>query len=55
MSRVSSDEIRDGRVFNGFDYSIQMWVKGGIVTTVGNNPKKYAGLSIYDIPEAEER
>ena len=31
MSRQSSDEIKNGLVFNGYDYSLQVWVKNGVV------------------------
>lgn len=31
MSRLSNDEIREGRVWNGFDYQLQVWVQEGIV------------------------
>jgi hypothetical protein len=29
MSRESSDEYRNGRLFNGFDYENQSWVLDG--------------------------
>jgi hypothetical protein len=31
MTRVSGDEIRHGRVWNGFDYELQVWVSNGII------------------------
>ncbi len=31
MSRESTDEIKNGRVFNGFDYSLQVWVRNGVI------------------------
>jgi hypothetical protein len=54
MSRISGDEIRDGRVFNGFDYELQVWVRDGIITDVGLGADKYARRSIFEIPEAEQ-
>ena len=29
MSRVSRDEIVDGKLINGYDYQCQAWVKDG--------------------------
>ena len=35
--RLSGDEIdKDGTVKNGFDYLLQVWVKGGIVQRCGH-------------------
>lgn len=31
MTRVSDDELREGYVFHGFDYNIQVWVVDGVV------------------------
>lgn len=66
MTRVSSDEIRDGRVWNGFDYQLQVWVKDGIILDCEHpeymrrdgpccDRNRYAGQSILDISEAEHR
>lgn len=38
MSRVSIDEIKDGIVYNGFDYNLQVWVINGIVQNC-NHPQ----------------
>ena len=48
MSRQSSDEVRNGRVYNGFDYHLQVWVCDGIIQPVGLG-KHLAGLSIYKV------
>ena len=54
MSRESSDEIRDGRVYNGFDYALQVWVVDGIIQPVGLG-RALAGQSIYDVAGAQAR
>ena len=36
MSRLSGDEIKDGVVFNGFDYELQVWVEDGKVLRCGH-------------------
>lgn len=54
MSRLSSDEIRNGRVYNGYDYQLQVWVVNGIITDTGQGGR-LAGQSIYDQPNAEYR
>ena len=54
MSRQSGDEIRDGRVFNGYDYRLQVWIREDIVQAVGNRPD-LVGQSIYSVQGAEER
>lgn len=54
MSRLSGDEIRDGRVYNGFDYALQVWVRDGIIQPVGLG-KWLMGQSIYDVEGAEDR
>ena len=54
MSRQSQDEIRDGRVYNGFDYALQVWVVEGIIQAVGRGAA-LAGQSIYAVQGAEER
>lgn len=54
MSRQSSDEIKDGRVYNGFDYALQVWVINGICQPVGLG-RALAGQSIYAVDGAEER
>ena len=54
MSRESSDEIRDGRVYNGFDYALQVWVLDGIIQDVGLG-RDLVGQSIYTVEGAQER
>jgi hypothetical protein len=62
----ADDEIHRGRVFNGFDYRLQIWVKQGVVLTC-NHPEsmragsqvccdqhRYAGRSILELEGAEE-
>ena len=36
MSRQTSKEMKNGLVFNGFDYELQVWVKDGIVQMCGH-------------------
>jgi hypothetical protein len=66
MSRVSGDEFRHGRVWNGFDYELQVWVRNGIIQNCGHpammrtqdgpccNAYHLAGQKILDIPRAEK-
>ena len=54
MSRMSGDEIKDGRVYNGFDYALQVWVQDGIIQSIGLG-KALAGQSIYAVKGAEQR
>ncbi len=60
MSRESTDEIRNGRVFNGYDYSLQVWVGNGVILTCAHpgsmgprccNQRIQAGRRIADFPE----
>jgi len=37
MSRTSSDEIKDGRVWTGFDYALQCWVVSGVIQDCGHS------------------
>lgn len=65
--RESGDEIKDGVVFNGFDYELQVWVKDGIVQKCGHrfdidsvmgtccNAGRYVGQKLADIPGHEVR
>jgi hypothetical protein len=67
MTRLSGDEIRGGRVWNGFDYELQVWVAKGIVQCCGHpatirlqgrsccNTYRLAGRSTLDLPNAERR
>ena len=36
MTRLSGDERRDGYVWNGFDYALQVWVIDGIAQRCGH-------------------
>ena len=68
MTRSSRDELHPatGRVWNGFDYQLQVWVRNGIVDPGGHpaemrtngpccNQHAYAGQSILEIRGAETR
>lgn len=65
MTRTSRDEIKDGYVWNGYDYSLQVWVVNGIIQDCCHPEemkkgdccptKKLAGQRISDIPGAEKR
>ena len=53
MTEADENQVdADGAVFNGFDYSLQVWVVGGVVQMCGHpdaaargccNASKYAG------------
>jgi hypothetical protein len=64
MTRTSDDLIRNGRVWDGFDYSLQVWIVEGIVQRCGHparmrehgpccNQDLYAGRPVAEIPGAE--
>ena len=65
MTRASRDELREGCVFNGFDYKAQVWIVGGVVQPCGHptsmrrggvtccNAYRYAGQRIAEVPGAE--
>lgn len=65
MTRLSKDEIRDGRVWRGFDYNLQVRVDQGIVQDCGHpdemkrndccNAHRLAGQHLFNIPGAEVR
>ena len=56
MSRQSHDELdSNGRIFNGFDYNLQVWVKDGVCQNVGNGAVTYRGQLVEGIREAEVR
>jgi len=68
MTRSSRDELHPatGRVWNGFDYRLQVWVWDGIVQPCGHPARMrtsgpccgqhaYAGRSILEIEGAEAR
>ncbi|KKL12908.1 hypothetical protein LCGC14_2531060 [marine sediment metagenome] len=54
MSRESTDEIRNGRVFNGFDYSLQVWVKNGTCQDCAH-PRSMGSLTPKKIPCCNQR
>jgi len=66
MSGLSIGDIFLGRVFNGYDYALQVWVKEGIIQRCGHpdsmrpggrpccNAFKLAGKSIHEVKGAEE-
>jgi len=52
MGRFDKDHYKDGEVYNGFDYALQVWVKDGIVQICGHlsdecgcNQRKYAEMT----------
>ena len=65
VTRLSKDEIKHGRVWNGYDYSLQVWVVDGVIQDCGHpeemkakgccNTHKLTGRKILDIAEAEAR
>lgn len=65
MTRSSGDEIKGGYVWNGYDYSLQVWVVNGAVRDCSHpeemkkesccNANRLAGQRITDIPGAEKR
>ena len=68
MTRSSRDELdpATGRIWNGFDYRLQVWVRDGIVQPCGHparmrtsgpccNQHAYAGRLILEIDGAEAR
>jgi len=66
MNRLGANDIFLGRVFNGYDYALQVWVKEGIIQPCGHhnsmrlggqpccNAFKLAGKSIHEVKGAEE-
>lgn len=36
MSRASADQYKDGKLFNGYDYDNQTWVREGIIQRCGH-------------------
>jgi len=66
VTRLSGDEVRDGYVWNGFDYALQVWVTDGIVQRCGHPAAMsrpapccaafaLAGQRINRIPGAQRR
>ena len=65
MTRLSSDEIRGGYLFNGFDYNINVWVVDGVIRRCAHpasmrprgvpccNAYRYAGQPIAQMHSAE--
>ena len=54
MSRMSQDELKNGYVWNGYDYQLQVWVRFGIVQDIGNRPD-LVGREIETIDGAQVR
>jgi hypothetical protein len=64
---MSGDEIRRSRMWNGFDYELQVWVVGGIIQNCGHpammrfqdrpccNAYRLAGQKILDVPNAQSK
>lgn len=65
MTRSSRDEVREGYVWNGYDYSLQVWVIEGIIRNCCHpvkmkkegccNGNRLAGRRISSVPGAEKR
>ena len=67
MTRLSGDQIRFGRVWNGFDYDLQVWVVDGIIQPCGHpdtmrspknsccNAYRLAGQNILNVPNAQRK
>jgi hypothetical protein len=66
VTRLSGDELRNGFVWNGFDYALQVWVVDGVVQRCGHPPAmarhgsccaafSLAGRRIDTIPGAQRR
>jgi len=67
MTRLSGDQIRFGRVWNGFDYDLQVWVVDGIIQPCGHpdtmrsperpccNAYRLAEQKILEVPDAQIR
>lgn len=67
MTRLSANEYRDGYVWDGFDYSLQVWVIDGAIQPCAHpltmrqrfrpccNQHWLAGLKITEVEGAERR
>ena len=65
MTQFGRVEIREGHVWNGFDYSLQVWVVDGIFQDCGHpegmkkenccNGQRLAGRRITRVAGAEKR
>jgi hypothetical protein len=66
VTRLSGDVLRNGFVWHGFDYALQVWVVDGIVQRCGHPPAMarrgpccaafvLAGRRIDEIPGAQRR
>jgi hypothetical protein len=66
VTRLSGDALRDGYVWNGFDYALQVWVIDGVAQSCGHPvamPRggaccpalRLAGRRIEMIPGAQRR
>ena len=59
MSRLSNDEFDGkGNLVNGFDYDLQVWVKGGLVLNCGHpaysgscncNARRFVGMDLDEL------
>lgn len=55
--RESGDEFKDGQLWNGFDYTLQCWVKDGKVLNCGHTllilcdcfGRRYAGAELSKV------
>jgi hypothetical protein len=65
VTRLSIDEIKHERVWNGYDYSLQVWIVDGVIQDCGHpsemkargccNAYKLAGKKILDVTGAQKR
>jgi hypothetical protein len=65
VTRLSKDKIKHGLVWNGYDYSLQVWVVDGIIQDCGHplemkatgccNACKLAGKKIVEVTGAQKR
>lgn len=65
--RYGGDEIRNGYVWNGFDYALQVWVRDGVIESCGHPERmrssgapccdayRLAGQRITEVEGAERR
>lgn len=64
--RTSVDETKNGIVWNGFDYDLQVWVRNGVIQNCGHpqnaekghgccNARTLHGRMIFDVQGHEVR
>jgi len=63
LTRKICDEIKNKRVWNGYDYKLQVWVDNGIIQDCAHPENMdeggccightFAGMNILLVPEAE--